>query len=69
MNPVFSLRVLKIMPVSCGQTSTLKAEVDENGREIIRIGSHRKGIVEELEKAHIYIEQLNIKIKAQNSMI
>lgn len=36
-----------------------KATVDENGNEIVEIGSHRKGIVEELEKAHIYIEQLN----------
>ena len=36
-----------------------KAEVDENGREIIEVGAHRKGIVEELEKAHIYIEQLH----------
>ncbi len=36
-----------------------KAKVDENGYEIVEVGSHRKGIVEELEKAHIYIEQLN----------
>lgn len=35
-----------------------KAEVDDNGREIIEVGAHRRGIVEELEKAHIYIEQL-----------
>jgi hypothetical protein len=36
-----------------------KVKVDENGLEIVEIGSHRKGIVEELEKAHIYIEQLH----------
>jgi prefoldin subunit 5 len=36
--------------------------VDENGREIVEVGSHRRGIVEELEKAHIYIEQLNDQI-------
>lgn len=36
-----------------------KAKVDENGMEIVEVGSHRKGIVEELEKAHIYIEQLH----------
>ena len=36
-----------------------KARRDENGREILEIGAHRKGIVEELEKAHIYIEQLH----------
>ena len=36
-----------------------KAKADENGKEIVEIGSHQKGIVEELEKAHIYIEQLH----------
>jgi len=41
-----------------------KSSVDENGREIVEVGSHRKGIVEELEKAHIYIEQLNNRIKS-----
>ncbi len=35
-----------------------KSKIDENGMEIVEIGSYRKGIVEELEKAHIYIEQL-----------
>ena len=30
---------------------------DESGQEVIEMGSHRRGIVEELEKAHIYIEQ------------
>jgi hypothetical protein len=41
-----------------------KSEVDENGREIVEIGAHRKGIIEELEKAHIYIEQLHKRIKS-----
>jgi len=40
-----------------------KAKVDENGVEIVEVGAHRRGIVEELEKAHIYIEQLNNRIK------
>ncbi len=35
-----------------------KVTVDKDGLEIVEIGSYRKGIVEELEKAHIYIEQL-----------
>ena len=46
-----------------------KAKVDENGMEIVEVGSHRKGIVEELEKAHIYISQLkdeNEAIKEHN---
>jgi hypothetical protein len=41
-----------------------KARVDENGREIVEVGAHRKGIVEELEKAHIYIDQLHNRIEA-----
>ncbi|MFB0525581.1 MAG: hypothetical protein ACETVZ_08550, partial [Phycisphaerae bacterium] len=40
-----------------------EAKVDEKGNEIIEVGAHRKGIVEELEKAHIYIEQLHKRIK------
>lgn len=38
-----------------------KAINDEKGREIIEVGAHRRGIVEELEKAHIYIDQLHKK--------
>jgi hypothetical protein len=33
--------------------------VGDDGQEIIEVGAHQRGIVEELEKAHIYIEQLN----------
>ena len=36
-----------------------KATVDENGNEYLEFGAHTLGIVEELEKAHIYIEKLN----------
>ncbi len=38
-------------------------QVDENGMEILEVGAHRKGMLEELEIAHIYIEQLNNKIE------
>ena len=41
-----------------------KATVDENGNEYVEVGSHRKGIVEELEKAHIYISQLEKSVKS-----
>ncbi len=44
-----------------------KAAADENGNEIVEIGSHQRGIVEELEKAHIYIEQLHEQIDKQNN--
>ena len=40
-----------------------KARIDKNGEEIVEIGAQRRGILEELEKAHIYIEQLNQRIK------
>jgi len=52
-----------------------KAMVDDQGQEIVEVGSHRKGIVEELEKAHIYISQLEEKIseldviKAENNAL
>ena len=39
-----------------------KIQKDENGREIVEIGARSRGIVEELEKAHIYIEQLHKNI-------
>ncbi|MBT3878859.1 MAG: hypothetical protein HON76_09455 [Candidatus Scalindua sp.] len=29
-----------------------------DGMEVVEVGAHRKGIVEELEKVHIYISQL-----------
>ena len=45
------------------------ASVDENGQEIVEVGSHRKGIVEELEKAHIYIEQLQTRISQLEAAI
>jgi len=46
-----------------------ESTVDEEGREVLEIGSHRKGIVEELEKAHIYIEQLHRKISAMEESV
>jgi len=36
--------------------------VDAEGQEIIEVGAHQRGIVEELEKAHIYIEQLHRRL-------
>lgn len=46
-----------------------KAEVDENGREVLLVGAHRRGMLEELEKAHLYIQQLNEKVKQQDARI
>jgi hypothetical protein len=39
-----------------------KAARDDEGNEILEIGSQNRGIVEELEKAHIYITKLNSRI-------
>lgn len=36
---------------------------DTDGRELIELGGHTRGLLEELEKAHIYITQLNERIK------
>jgi hypothetical protein len=41
-------------------------QVDGEGREIVEIGSHQRGILEELEKAHIYIEQLHRRLEDQD---
>ncbi len=46
-----------------------KATMDENGQEIVEVGAHRKGIVEELEKAHIYIEKLHKQNKELESRL
>jgi hypothetical protein len=46
-----------------------KATIDKNGDEYVEVGAHRKGIVEELEKAHIYIDQLNMRINALESRL
>ena len=39
-----------------------KIQKDENGQEMVEIGARSRGVVEELEKAHIYIEQLHKRI-------
>lgn len=42
------------------------AEMDEEGQAVVEVGAHRKDIVEKLEKAHIYIEQLHNRNKELN---
>jgi hypothetical protein len=37
-------------------------EKDENGNYVIEHGAQQRGILEELEKAHIYIEQLHKRL-------
>lgn len=40
-----------------------KSAKTEEGQEIMEMGSRQRGVLEELEKAHIYIVQLNERIK------
>jgi len=42
-------------------------KVDEQGREVVEIGAQMRGMLEELEKAHIYIEQLNGRIAEKDA--
>ncbi len=46
-----------------------KAQRDEHGLEILEVGAHRKGMLEELEKAHVYIDQLNKHIAELKSLV
>ena len=41
-----------------------KTEVDKNGKVKVEIGVQKFGILEELEKSHIYIERPSIQNKA-----
>ncbi len=44
-------------------------KLDEEGREVVDVGAHSRGILEELEIAHIYIEQLSVALKEQQRQI
>jgi len=57
---MFTTGKLKAMP---------KKQKDKNGNDVIEVGSQLKGIVEELEKAHIYINQLNTTLQDQQKTI
>lgn len=46
-----------------------KAVPNIDGKEFVSIGSQMQGILEELEKAHIYIEQLNEENEALKKVI
>jgi hypothetical protein len=46
-----------------------KVKKDKDGNEIIEYGSHVKGMLEELEKAHLYIAKLNDVIKEQQEIM
>jgi hypothetical protein len=43
--------------------------VDESGREVVEIGSRMRGLLEELEKAHIYISTLNGRVADKEAQL
>lgn len=42
-------------------------QVDEQGREFVEIGARMRGMLEEIEKAHIYISTLNDSIAQKDT--
>ena len=44
-------------------------KTDKEGRETVEYGSRMRGILEELEKAHIYIEQLHNQNKSLEAQL
>jgi len=44
-------------------------KIDEHGQEIVEIGARMRGLLEELEKAHIYISTLNDRIGERDSQL
>ncbi|MEM8964573.1 MAG: hypothetical protein AAGD38_24010 [Acidobacteriota bacterium] len=53
----------KHLPAVPGRT------VDEEGKEIVELGARNTGMLEELEKAHLYIVQLNDSIQEKDDRI
>jgi len=53
----------KRLPGIAGRT------VDGQGQEVVELGASQRGIVEELEKAHIYIGQLNDQLKMKADVL
>lgn len=53
----------KHLPAVAGKT------VDEHGQEVVEIGARMRGLLEELEKAHIYISTLNDRIGERDSQL
>lgn len=44
-------------------------KVDEQGREVVEIGARMRGLLEELEKAHIYISTLNTRVTERDEQL
>ena len=46
-----------------------KATKDKDGNDVVEWGARSRGVLEELEKAHVYIAQLNTAMIEQQKMI
>ncbi len=46
-----------------------KAQKDDSGRDIVEYGSLMRGLLEELEKAHLYIATISATVKEQQSAL
>lgn len=46
-----------------------KSTKDPQGLDIVNVGEQRRGMLEELEKAHVYISQLQAEIKQLKSLV
>jgi uncharacterized coiled-coil protein SlyX len=44
-------------------------KLDEQGREVVEIGARMRGLLEELEKAHIFISTLNDRITQKDAAL
>lgn len=46
-----------------------KPQIDENGNEVVEVNSLMRGLLEELEKAHLYIARLSEVVKEQRKAL
>lgn len=46
-----------------------QSQKDASGQDMVEYGARNRGVLEELEKAHVYIQQLNDKNKALEAKI
>lgn len=71
--PAFSLESIEDHSTYMWSNKHLPAvgarKVDEQGREVVEIGARMRGLLEELEKAHIYISTLNTKVTERDEQL
>lgn len=72
-DPSYELESIEEHAAFMWRTGHLKAiptgALDEDGRQVVEIGAQQRGLLEELEKAHIYISSLNERLKHQEAAL